>query len=132
MITIPDSINEEAAQLRELKLQRDEAKGEFESLDAQFKSKQSELLERMKHEKCEGVKVDGVNFVPTKTIYGQITDRRAFVEWAEENAPELLEPKERKELLNEKARQLLDDGDPFPPGMNFCTKEYISQRATKK
>lgn len=129
---MPLSLNEDAAALRAMKLARDESKAEYESLDSQFKKAQTALLERMDTEKCEGTKVDGISFIPTKTVYGQIQDRQAFVEWAQENEPELLEPKERKELINEKVRQLLDDGEPFPPGLNFRTQEYISQRASKK
>lgn len=125
------SLNQDAAALREMKLARDEAKAQYEDLDKQFKSAQAELLERMEEEGCEGTKVDGTNFVPTKTIYGQVQDRSAFVEWAQENEPELLEPKERKELINELVRQKLDDGEPLPPGLNFRVQEYISQRAAK-
>lgn len=124
-------LNEQAARLRELKLARDEAKAEYQSLDAQFKDAQKALIERMNEVGVEGIKKDGINFVPTKTIYGQVQDRREFVEWAEQEQPELLEPKERSELINELARQLLDDGEPFPPGLGFRVKEYISQRAAK-
>lgn len=125
------SLNEDAAALRKSKLARDEAKAEFESLDKQFKADQAALLERMEEEGCEGTKVEGTNFVPTRTIYGQVQDRTEFVQWAQDNEPELLEPKERKELINELVRQKLDDGEPLPPGLNFRVQEYISQRAAK-
>lgn len=126
------SINEEAARLRSLKEERDESKAIYDEADKAFKSAQIKLMERMDEEKCEGIKQGGINFIPTKTIYGQVQDRAAFVEWAKENAPELVEEKEIGERINELARQLLDDGEPFPPGLNFRTKEYISQRAVSK
>jgi hypothetical protein len=44
----------------------------------------------------------------------------------------LIEYRERPELINELARELLDDGKPFPPGLSFRVKEFISQRAAKK
>lgn len=122
-------INEQAAKLRELKSSKDEAKAEYESLNKQFKAAQQALIDRMEDTGTEGLKVAGTNFVPTKTIYGQIQDRTAFIEWAQENEPELIEHRERKELLNELARELLNDGEPFPPGMSFRVQEYISQRA---
>lgn len=122
------TIQEQAADLRALKESRDEAKAEFDSLNGQFKAAQKDLIERMEATKTEGLKVNGINFVPAKTVYGQVTDRSAFVAWAEENAEELIEPKERSELINELARQLLDDKKPFPPGLNFRVQEYISQR----
>lgn len=123
------TIQEEAAALRTMKEQYNESKAETEALKAQFDAAQSKLIERMEDEKVEGVKVDGTNFVPAKTTYGKITDRRKFIEWAKIEAPELLEDRERKELLNELARQRIDDGEEMPPGMGSYDREYISQRA---
>lgn len=123
------SIQEEAKVLRQLKEQYTEAKAEYESLKAQFDAHQAQLLERMENESVEGLKVEGINFVPTKTIYGKITDRKEFVEWAEQEMPELLESRERKEVLNEFIRQQLDDGEVLPPGAGFYERNYISQRA---
>jgi len=125
------TIQEEAKELRELKLQYQEAKAQYEALKSQFDKRQSELMERMENDSVEGLKVDGVNFVPTETIYGKVDDRREFVEWAKENMPELLEEKERKDVLNETVRQMLDDGEILPPGIGFTVREYISQRAAK-
>lgn len=125
------SIQEQAADLRTLKERRDEANAEYKSLDAQFKEAQAELMQRMEDEQVEGIKQGGTNFVPTKTIYGQVQDRNEFIKWALANEPELVEYKERGELINELARSLLDDGEPFPPGLSFRVKEFISQRAAK-
>ncbi len=122
-------IEQEAAELRDLKVRRDEAKAEYSSIDKAFKAAQFKLIERMKETGCEGIKQGGTNFVPAETIYGQVQDRTEFVAWAEENEPELLEPKERKELINELVRQKLDDGQPLPPGLTFRVQSYVSQRA---
>jgi kynurenine formamidase len=123
------SVEDRAKALRTLKLDYEEKKEAAAEAQYEFKTAQSELLEYMDANNVEGVKTDGINFIPTKTVYGQITDRKAFVEWAEENDPELLEPKERKSVLNERARQLLDDGEEFPEGMTFRVEEYVSQRS---
>jgi hypothetical protein len=122
-------IHEQAASLRELKLARDEAKAQYRSLDDQFKNDQTKLMERMEDAGVDGIKKDGINFVPVTTIYGQIQDRAEFIRWAEDENPELLERKERSELINELARQCLDDGEEFPPGLGFRTRPYISQRS---
>jgi hypothetical protein len=123
------TVEERAKDLREKKQKYEDLKEKADEAKLDFKTAQAELLEYMDANDIEGVKTDGVNFVPTKTYYGQITDRKAFIAWAEENDDELLEPKERKSVLNERARQLLDDGEEFPPGMGFRVEEYISQRS---
>jgi hypothetical protein len=125
------SLAEQAAELRKLKERRDEAKAEAKSLEAQYNEAQLALMQRMEDEDVDGIKQGGNNFVPSKTIYGQIQDRRAFIEWAREENPELIEYKERNENINELARQLLDDGEPFPPGLGFRERQYISVRAAK-
>jgi hypothetical protein len=125
------TIQERAADLRTKKLAKEAAKEEFARCEQEFKEAQSDLMEYMDDNDVEGIKHDGINFVPVKTNYGQIDDRKAFIAWCEENDEELIEPKERKSVLNKRARQLLDDGEPFPPGMTFRTEEYISQRAAK-
>lgn len=124
-----DSIQEEAEHLRSLKSEHTEAKEKTKELREEFERRQWLLLERMEQEKVEGLKVDGINFVPTETIYAKVADRRAFIEWAIENDPELIEQKERKAVLNEFVRQKLDDGEPLPPGMDSRVDSYISQRA---
>ena len=127
----PPTIAEQASALRLLKEQRDEAQAAYKSLDAQFKADQEALMQRFEDEDVNGIKQGGVNFVPTTTIYGQIQDRSEFVEWAKEQDDELIEYRERPELINELARTLLDNGEPFPPGLSFRTKKFISQRVAK-
>ncbi len=123
------NLEERAKDMRAKKERYKDLKKEADEAYVDFKIAQAELMEYMDANDIEGVKTDGINFVPTKTVYGQITDRKAFVEWAQENDPELLEPKERGAVLHERARQLLDDKEEFPPGMGFRVDEYISQRS---
>lgn len=123
------NVEERAKDLREKKQDYEAKKEAADIAKMEFKQAQAELLEYMDANDIEGVKTDGINFIPTKTIYGQISDRKAFIEWAAENDDELIEPKERKSVLNERARQLIDDGEEFPPGMGFRVEEYISQRS---
>lgn len=123
------TVEERAKDLRTKKQDYEEKKEAADVAKMEFKQAQAELLEYMDANNIEGVKTDGINFIPTKTIYGQISDRNAFIAWAEENDDELIEPKERKSVLNERARQLVDDGEEFPPGMGFRVEEYVSQRS---
>lgn len=123
------TIEERAKDLREKKLAYEELKEAADIAKMEFKMAQAELLEYMDANEIEGIKADGINFVPTKTIYGKITDKKAFVAWAEENDDELITAEPRKSVLNERARQIIDDKEEFPPGMNFRVEEYISQRS---
>lgn len=123
------TLTQAARNLKELKARRDEAKREYEALAEEFKIDQARLLERMEEEENEGIKADGTNFVPSATVYATVQDRSAFVEWATENDPELIEPRERGELINQLVREHLDDGRPLPPGLGSYVREFISQRA---
>lgn len=123
------TITNDAKNLRELKIARDEAKAAFEALDKDYKSREAAFIERLQQEDVDSIKVDGINFVPSETIYGQVQDRSAFVEWAKVHAPELIEDRERKQLVNGLVREHLDNGEVMPPGLSFYVKEYVSLRA---
>ena len=124
------SIEDEARSLRSLRLKRDAAKTAFEELDGQFKGATLGLYERMEEDGIEGIKVDGINFVPTATTFGNVQDRDTFVLWAEAHDDSLLEVKERKRLVNELVREHVEEGKPLPPGLGFYVKQNISQRAS--
>lgn len=115
--------------LRKLKEQEAKAKDKYDELKAKRERAEIELIQRMEGEEAESHKTAGVLFVPTRRPYGTVQDRQEFVKWAQENAPELVEAKERKGLVNEIVRQRLDDGEDLPPGVGYYVKEYVSQRA---
>jgi len=78
----------------------------------------------------DGLKIDGINFVPSETVYANVQDRAAFVEWARTHDEELVEDRERKALLNQLVRERLDNGEPMPPGIGFYVRETIAQRSS--
>ena len=86
------------------------------------------LRNRMEDEGAESMRVDGTNYTPAQTDYCKIQDKQVFVEWAVENAPELIAPEPRKKLINERMRQYLDSGQALPPGIDFFPRQYISKR----
>jgi len=103
--------------------ERDELKASKDNLEA-------DVIARMQEEGVDSLKSQGTNFVVSQTPYGSVNDRAAFIQWAEDTGnTELLEVKERKKLINQIAREHLDDGRPLPDGMSFYVKEYISKRA---
>jgi hypothetical protein len=115
--------------LRKARAIKDETKQAYDEAKALYDQLERDLIERMEHEGVQGQKTDGINFVPTKTVYAQIQDRSEFVDWALENDASLIEHRERKALLNELVREKLDNGEPLPPGLGFRVDEGISQRA---
>lgn len=125
------SVTEQLRDLARLKEHRDDAKADYEEYKRRHAELEAELIERMAEEGVDSLKADGVNFIPAKTAYGSVNDRAAFIAWAKESGhDDLIEEKERKQLVNQLAREHLDDGNPLPPGMSFYVKEYISQRAS--
>lgn len=121
---------EDAARLREIEAEVGDLESTLKDLKAKAVQAEQDLFERMEQEHVESIKTNGVLYVPVETNYGQVQDRAAFVEWAEDEMPELLERKERKKLVNELIRERLDAGDEIPPGLGFYTKEYVSQRGS--
>lgn len=124
------TLSDDLLTLRDLKADRDTANKRFKALDAEFKTQQRRLIERMEAEGTDSLKADGTSFSPVKLEYGTIQDRQEFVVWALENDPELVEYKERGEQLNALVRRLLDDGQELPPGCSFYEREYISMRSS--
>lgn len=124
------NLTEQCEYVRLLKLRATELKRDAEEATREFKLAERELLDRFEAEGASGHRSeDGVLYTRVKTIYSQITDRDAFVSWAEEHEPELLKTDERKGLVHELVRERLDNGEPLPPGVDFRVDEYISQRA---
>lgn len=122
------TIIEDARDLRQLRNELEDADMVAKNAKICYELAQRKFFERLEAEGCGSVKVDGVNFVPQTTVYGQVQDREAFIEWAESTDESLLEPRERKALVNELVREAVEQGEPLPPGLGFYTKEYVSQR----
>lgn len=117
-------------ELRAKRVERDEANDTYEKLKAECARLESELFATMRDQGMTSAKVDGVQHVTASTIYHQIQDKQVFLDWAAKNDPELIAPAPRKALLNQKVRECLDNGEPFPPGLGAYEKEYISQRTS--
>lgn len=89
---------------------------------------ESECFEEMDASDVDSMKTYGHVFVRVTKDYAQVQDRDAFVEWAKENEPELVQDKERKVELDKLVREKLDNGEALPPGVGFYTKHTISVR----
>jgi hypothetical protein len=123
------TLTDECRHVRQVREQRDIAKGVYDAFDAEYKEAHGHLLERFKEEDNHGVKTDKVHFVPSYTRYATIEDRAEFLTWATQHHPELVELKEITGRLNEIVRECDDDGRALPPGLGIYKKEFVSQRA---
>lgn len=123
------SFSEDLLSLRDLKQIESDYKKRYERLRDERKRYEAEVYEFMTHNKIEGHKTDGSNFVPTETTFGQVQDLTEFEKWAEANDPSLLKVEARDGEVNRLVRRCIDNGEPLPPGLGFYVREYISTRA---
>ncbi len=78
--------------------------------------------------------IDGekVNFSKYEFITGHIQDKQAFREWAEQEYAEAYfepETRPRGDLINALVRQLIEDGEPLPPGVITYIETRLSRTA---
>lgn len=124
-----NTLAQDLRKLAKLRRERDELKRRFDAADAKFKEHRTHVFHRMQAEETESMKVAGTLYVAYEDPMATVQDREAFVEWAKDNAPELVQLTERKRVLNELVRERLDNGEPLPPGIGLDVKEKISMRA---
>lgn len=122
------NLQEEAEYVRSLKQASTEARRLADEAKEAAVLAEQEFFAHMESEGVQSIKVNGTLYVPQSTIYGQVQDRAEFMKWAEAEHPELIEPRERKALLNELVREALDRGDDLPPGLGWYDRSYVSQR----
>lgn len=126
MTTLQDDLRE----LRRLKDIAEVLGREKKAADNEFKAWQRACMDRMEREETTGVRDSRTGYLFTLTPKDKfnVADRKAFVEWALANEPDLVEYKEIANALNALGRRALDDGQPLPPGVNHFPDPYISQR----
>lgn len=123
------TIEEEIRHVAALRARKEELEREAEEAKRAYDEAHAALWERMDATGVHGVKIDGKHWVYNPPqAYGSISDKRLFIEWAKENAPELVDLEPRKALVNELVRQYIDNGQEMPPGVNWYTKKHVSQR----
>lgn len=121
-------LTNELRALRELRLQRDEAVAKGKELAAEYDAEQWRLIDLMDEHNTTSQTTDGIQFTRKSTPMCKVTDREAFIEWANQEDEALVEPRERKAVLNQLVRDRIDNGQDLPPGLDFYTKDVISQR----
>lgn len=101
---------------------------EAKDLREQFKVEEADIWDSLHDAGLSSLKIDDDQYSLQEQIYGQIISTGQFKEWAEENGrlDEFFDLKPRLKIVNEFARELLDNGEEFPPGLTFRENRYIS------
>ena len=128
------TLEEQVRELAVLRATKEETAKAADDAKRAYDKAHAKLWDRMDGSGVGSVTIDGKLYSFNKPkVYGTVADKAALYRWAVEegNAPELFEPDAREGLINERARQCIDNGEPLPPGMNFYTKNVVSQRKAR-
>ncbi len=101
---------------------------EAKDLREEFKYEEGEIYDALFDAGMTSLKVDGDQYSLQEQIYGQVISLSDFMEWAdtEERLDEFFEMKPRMKIINEFARELVNNGEDFPKGLAFRENRYIS------
>lgn len=122
------TIGQDLLKLKKLKDEESALKRRYEEKKRVRDEWERRCFERMENEEVDSHKTRGSQFVKSQTIYAKVQDRSAFVAWAQEHDPDLIQDKERAQEANALVRACLDDGRELPPGLGFYTRDSISVR----
>jgi len=123
------TIEELADDVERLRAEKDRTRKIADDAKRDYDIAHQRLWDYMDATETGSIKRRGRMFVYNKPkVYGSVADKSVFTEWAEENAPHLIQPAPRDSLITEYVRQCLDNGEPLPPGLNWYTKTTVQQR----
>lgn len=124
------TLQQDLRELRRLKEIAEAAGRVKRDADSAFKLAQWSCLDRMEREETSGIRDTKTGYLFTLTPKDKfnVNDREAFVQWALDNEPDLVEYREIGSTLNALGRAALDNNRPLPPGVDHFPDPYISQR----
>lgn len=121
--------------LIEVREKRDISKATAERDEKEYRAIEAEVIDALEESPLEPpYKVDFgepygvVRFSPRETIYGRVIDKEAALDYFEQRAlmDELTEPKIAMARLNEIVRELHEQGEAMPDGVDFVPRRYIT------
>jgi hypothetical protein len=134
-VSAQEQIASQFRRLVELRESRDQTKTAAESAEKEYRDYEAELFDELRDSPLEGTtrldlggNIGVVAFTPRETTFGRIIDAAAAVEYFEENGQteEMLKPQIGKGKLNERVRELLEQGKKMPPGVDFYANRGIT------
>jgi hypothetical protein len=125
----------------ELRDKRDEAKKAADALEKEYRESEADLFEMIEESGVKGgIKVDlgepwgTVAFSNRSTDFGRIIDDEAALEYFSQRAmiDEVTTAKFAKKRLNEIVREMLENGEDMPPGVDYYTNRGVTITRQKK
>lgn len=130
-----EAIASKFRRLAELREKRDETKTAADNAEDDYRKYEADLYDELMESPMKGSRrfdlgppFGTVVFTPRETKYGRIYDEDAAQEYFEQRAmmDEMTKPSIEKRKVNELVRDLLDQGQPMPPGIDFTTNRGIT------
>lgn len=117
------------ARLGELRDKMKADKDAYEASKEEHDRFQHTVFQYMKERGTTSYGTEDEQWVRKSTRYATITNRDAFIKWAEDHGlvEEFTQRKEVSARLNELVRQRLDDNEDMPPGVDYYDREYVSR-----
>lgn len=121
--------------LAELRETRDETKTAAETAEKKYRTYETELFDEILESPIKGTRrIDlgpphgTIAFTPKETSFGRIIDADAALEYFENRGmvDEMTKPSFQKRKLNEMVRELLEQQQPMPDGIDFYTNRGIT------
>jgi hypothetical protein len=121
--------------LVELREKRDQTKTAADNAEKQYRVYETELFDELEEGPGEGTRRFDlgaphgvVAFTPRETRFGRLLDADKAIEYFEETdlVEEMTKPGIEKRKLNEWVRELLEQGKPMPPGVDFYVNRGIT------
>lgn len=121
------NFRKELDELRALKGRRDRAKAIFEDEDRAYREKRDELYFAMEDAGITSMGTEQGKYVRQKPKPKPvIQDRKAFIAWARENRPALIQTTEQRKALNAFVHEAVDDNQGLPPGLGVRYDHVVS------
>lgn len=121
------NFQDELDKLRDLKRRRDVAVKAGEELDAEYRERRDELYFAMEEAGLTSVGTDQGKYVRQKPAPKPvIQDRKAFIDWALEHRPGLVQTAEQRKALNAFVREQVDNEAGLPPGLGVRYDHVLS------
>lgn len=118
----------------EVRVRRDEAKKAYEEAEKEYRDFEADVWEELSDNPVQGtVRVDlgdpygVVSFYPNETYYARIIDSEAALQYFEERAmlDEMTEPKIVMKRANEVVREMIEQAESMPPGLDFYPRRNV-------
>ena len=116
-------LNELAEELAHAKRVLEDAMDVEKNARAECEAVEAKLFDVLENVGIKSFRTDRGLFSRNELAWAQVTDEAAARQWAETDMPELLLL--NRQRLSSLVRDILEEGKPMPPGVDFTTSRKI-------